>query len=134
MRKIALSVGIALQMTACAGRTPQPVSIVKVTNHNFTHLQTSDEIAINKSAISGLREVEEDIKAHDILNGAAAGFVSWLFVFALDFKDAAGEERKTLQSRNNRLHEVRGRHCANDPNSYDAIAQNQSQVLLLRRR
>ena len=76
MRKIALNVGIAILMTACAGRTPQPVAIAKVTDHNLTCLQASDEIAMNKSTISGLREVEEDIKAHDILNGAAAGFVS----------------------------------------------------------
>ncbi|MGZ0190222.1 MAG: hypothetical protein ACKVH0_19845 [Alphaproteobacteria bacterium] len=134
MRKIALSVGLALLMTACAGRTPEPVAIAKVTDHNLTCQQARHEIAMNGNKVSGLREVEQDIIAHNLINGAAAWYISGLFLFNLDLKDAASKEREALQLRNHHLHAVADERCTGEPDIDNAIAENQSQILLVRRR
>lgn len=105
------AVVICAGLSACAGRTPAPVSIVQEQDR-FADCQALTAEIQNNSLQMGKLGSEEGAKvAQNVLVGAAGLFIPVLW-FGMDFQDAAGKEGKALQQRNAYLSRVAETRCA----------------------
>lgn len=73
----------------------------------------STEISANNTKIVALREEEEDKKAQNIIAGGIGAVLFFPALLAMDFQDAAGEERAALEARNQFLGQTRTSKCQN---------------------
>lgn len=98
-------------LSACAGRSPEPVQVTQRTDTRLSCAEMDAEIASNNDRISGLYREEDDKRAQNILAVAGAILVFPPLLFAMDFQDAAGIEREALQQRQFRLAQLSSRRC-----------------------
>jgi hypothetical protein len=89
-------------LSACGGRTPDPVAEVQPGDSALTCAQLRSEITANTRAIEGLVKEQETKTAQNIVAGTAGAFllVPWFF---MDMKGAAGDEARAYQRRNEAL-------------------------------
>src|SRR3954467_8410537 len=80
----------AAALSACAGRPPQPVALVQVTDQYMDCAAISIEAQANNAKIQYLG-AEEGNKAGQNVAAGVVGLFIWPLWFAMDFQDAAGK-------------------------------------------
>jgi len=95
-------VALALSLSACAGRSPQPVAVVqqKDTTMDCTAIQA--EIQQNTAQAAELGKDKGGKVAQNVAAAAAGVFFPPLW-FLMDFQGSADTEQKALDSRNQYL-------------------------------
>jgi hypothetical protein len=90
---------LALSLTACAGRTPQPVAVVQAKDTTMDCAAIQAEIQQNTAHSAELGSEKGSKVAQNVAAGVAGVFIPVLW-FAMDFQGAAGTEQKALEDRN----------------------------------
>ena len=99
-------------LSACAGRDATPIAVTQPTDISATCDNLKAEMAINEGKISSLQKEEENKRAQNIIAGSVGAVLFFPVLFAMDFKDAAGTERKALQDRNVYLGQLAAKACS----------------------
>jgi len=102
MLKVCVGCLVALTVSACAGRVPQPSPIFLASDQQLECGAIEAEAKINNERIATLA-VEQNWKFGQNVTAGIAGFMLWPAWLALDFQDAAGKEAKSLSLRNQYL-------------------------------
>jgi hypothetical protein len=109
-----LKVGIVclgvLSLTACAGRVPQPVPMVLVSDRELDCTAIEAELKLNNQKISDLA-IERGWKMGQNAVAGVIGFMVWPAWLGLDFQDAAGKEATALSNRNEYLLALYKKRC-----------------------
>jgi hypothetical protein len=87
-----------LLVAACAGRAPQPVSVVQAHDSQMDCAAILAETQSNATRIRELGSEEGGKVAQNVVAGVAGLFIPVLW-FGMDFQNAAGKEVAALQSR-----------------------------------
>lgn len=95
----------------CAGRDPNLIPTVQVSDQQLTCAQIAAEIKANNEKISQLAS-EQGLKVAQNVTAGIVGLVIWPVWFGMDFKDAAGKEVSALSQRNEYLGTLAGSKCA----------------------
>jgi hypothetical protein len=93
-----LAIALAAMTVACAGRDPQPVATVQLTDANATCAMITAEIEANNMKVRELAGEEGAKVAQNVAAGVAGVFIPVLW-FGMDFKGAASKEVTALQAR-----------------------------------
>jgi hypothetical protein len=107
-------VPVAALCAACAGRDPQPVPTVQVTDTMATCAMIVAEIEANNIKVKELAGEEGGKVAQNVAAGVAGVFIPVLW-FAMDFKGAASKEVTALQARQQYLTMLATERCAQSP-------------------
>ena len=110
MRTVALVIGIAVAVGACAGRAPQPVAVVQPQDRYSDCTVITAEIEANNQKVSELAS-EQGLKVGQNVAAGVAGLVVWPLFFAMDFQDSASKEVDALQSRQQYLATLAQQRC-----------------------
>jgi hypothetical protein len=110
MHKFSISILLAFMIAGCAGRAPDLVQVVQVTDQQLTCDQIAAEVAANNARITDLAR-EEGWKVTQNVAAGVVGLVIWPVWFGMDFQDAAGKEGKALSQRNQYLATVAANRC-----------------------
>ena len=102
---------LAASCVACAGRDPQPVATVQVTDANATCAMIVAEIEANNIKVKELAGEEGGKVAQNVVAGVAGVFIPVLW-FGMDFKGAASKEVAALQARQQYLTTLATERCA----------------------
>src|SRR5262245_18194820 len=97
MRAVVIAAFAAL-CVACAGRDPQPVATVQLTDGPATCAMITAEIQANNIKVQELANEEGLKTGQNVAAGVAGVFIPVLW-FAMDFKGAASKEVAALQAR-----------------------------------
>jgi hypothetical protein len=100
--------------TACAGRDPQPIATVQVTDANATCAMVAAEIEANNIKVKELAGEEGAKVAQNVAAGVAGVFIPVLW-FGMDFKGAASKEVAALQARQQYLTTLAHERCKPPP-------------------
>lgn len=104
-------VAASVVLSACGGREPMPVQVVRVSDQSLTCQQISAEIRSNERLLADL-DVEQDERTGRNAAAVIAGVILFApILFAMDVKDAAGKEAAALEERNRYLSELRAQEC-----------------------
>src|SRR5437763_13807812 len=98
----------------CAGRDPQPVATVQVTDSTATCAMIVAEIEANNIKVKELAGEEGGKVAQNVVAGVA-GLVIPVLWFGMDFKGAASKEVTALQARQQYLTTLATERCAPQP-------------------
>jgi hypothetical protein len=101
-------------LSACAGRTPNPVAVVQEQDRHADCPAILAEVQANKTKISELGSEDGAKVAQNVIMGAAGVFIPVLW-FGMDFQNAAGKEGAALQQRNSYLARMAETRCNNAP-------------------
>jgi uncharacterized protein YcfL len=110
MRQSIIIAVAALALAACAGRDPQPVATVQITDSNASCAMIAAEIEANNIKVKELAGEEGAKVAQNVAAGAAGIFIPVLW-FGMDFKGAAGKEVTALQARQQYLATLATERC-----------------------
>ncbi|TCK37954.1 hypothetical protein B0G84_3252 [Paraburkholderia sp. BL8N3] len=104
MNKISFiaAVSLALSLTACAGRTPQPMSVVQQKDTTMDCTAVQAQIQQNTAHSAELGKEKGGKVAQNVAAAAAGVFFPPLW-FMMDFQGAADSEQKAIESRNQYL-------------------------------
>ena len=86
-------------LTACAGRSPDPVALVQAQDTSASCTAIQAELAANTTKISELGKDQGKKVAQNVAAGVAGLFIPVLW-FAMDFQGTAGKEITALEQRN----------------------------------
>lgn len=111
MFKGSLAVTTALLASACAGRDPQPVATVQLTDANATCAMIVAEIEANNIKVQELAGEQGGKVAQNVAAGVAGLLIPVLW-FGMDFKGAASKEVAALQARQQYLTTLATERCA----------------------
>lgn len=108
-------------LTGCAGRDPQPIAAVQPQDmmHNCTSVQA--ELAANYQRGISLNQEEANKTTQNVVAGTVGLLLFWPALFAMDLKNAAGQEQASLQGRQAYLTSLQAQRCQN-PVPYQYIA------------
>jgi len=109
-----LAIAVALLVSACAGRDPQPVATVQITDSTATCAMIVAEIEANNIKVRELAGEEGGKVAQNVVAGVA-GLVIPVLWFGMDFKGAASKEVTALQARQQYLTTLATERCAGSP-------------------
>ena len=98
-------------VSACAGRSPEPVQIAQRSDLRLSCTEIDAEISANNDQIASLLSEEDGKRAQNFMAVAGAILIFPPLLFAMDFQDAAGTERVALQQRQKRLARLSSRRC-----------------------
>jgi hypothetical protein len=104
-------VAIAALTAACAGRDPQPVATVQLTDTNATCAMIVAEIEANNIKVRELAGEQGGKVAQNVAAGVAGILIPVLW-FGMDFKGAASKEVAALQARQQYLTTLATERCA----------------------
>jgi hypothetical protein len=121
MRAITIA-ATAIMCAACAGRDPQPVPTVQVTDASASCAMIAAEIQANNIKVQELANEEGLKTGQNVAAGVAGIFVPVLW-FAMDFKGAASKEVAALQARQQYLTTLATERCAQAGNAPSRGAQ-----------
>jgi hypothetical protein len=96
--------------TACAGRDPQPVATVQLTDANASCAMIVAEIESNNIKVQELAGEQGGKVAQNVAAGVAGLFIPVLW-FGMDFKGAASKEVAALQARQQYLTTLATERC-----------------------
>ncbi|TAJ32647.1 MAG: hypothetical protein EPO67_10365 [Reyranella sp.] len=91
---------LVAQLAACAGRDAaiaQPVAMPADQQLNCEALYA--EIVGNNAKVASLQSEESSKRGQNIAMGVVGAVLFWPALFAMDFKDAAGTDRKAVEAR-----------------------------------
>jgi hypothetical protein len=108
-------VAVAAMLAACAGRAPQQISVVQPKDQAMDCTALNAEIAGNAAHEADLAKEEGNKRGQNIAAGIAGAVLFWPALFLMDFQDAAGTERKALESRDQYLSTLAANRCAQQP-------------------
>jgi hypothetical protein len=100
--KTATAIVLALSLSACAGRAPNPVAVVQPSDRSLDCTQIAAEVGANDTRIRNLASEEGGKVAQNVAAGVAGLFFFPIW-FAMDFQGTASKETAALQSRNQYL-------------------------------
>ena len=109
--KLLLAMPVALALSACAGRDPQPIASVQPQDAYSDCTMIRAEIEANNAKASQLANEQGGKVAQNVAAGVV-GLVIWPVWFGMDFKDAAGKEAAALQARQLYLTTLATERCA----------------------
>src|SRR5438034_4574208 len=112
--RIAIIAVVGGLCAACAGRDPQPVATVQVTDSTATCAMIVAEIEANNIKVRELAG-EEGTKVAQNVSAGVAGIVIPVLWFGMDFKGAASKEVAALQARQQYLTTLATERCAPQP-------------------
>jgi len=107
----ALCVGVALAVSACAGRAPAPVAVVQAMDETMNCTAIQAEVAGNNQRIADLGG-ESGAKVAQNVAAGIAGAIFILPLFLMDFQGSAGIDERALRSRNDYLASLARTRCA----------------------
>ena len=110
MRYFFLFFVIAIAEAGCAGRDPNLIQAVQISDQQLNCQQITAEIRANNEKISQLAS-EQGWKVAQNVTAGVVGLVIWPIWFGMDFKDAAGKEASALSQRNEYLGTLAGTKC-----------------------
>lgn len=110
MKKFTSAILAAFVAAGCAGRAPDLVQVVQVTDQQLTCDQIAAEVSANNARITDLAR-EEGWKVTQNVAAGVVGLVIWPVWFGMDFQDAAGKEGKALSQRNQYLASIAASRC-----------------------
>lgn len=93
---------LVLSLSACAGRSPQPVAVVQMKDTTMDCAAIQAEIQQNTAQAAELGKEKGSKVAQNVAAGVAGVIIPVLW-FAMDFQGAADTEQKALDSRNQYL-------------------------------
>ena len=102
MLKVCFGCLVVLTLSACAGRTPQPIPLVLASDRQLDCGDIEAEVKRNNQKISDLA-IEQGWKMGQNAVAGIVGFMVWPAWLGLDFQDAAGKEASALSQRNQYL-------------------------------
>jgi hypothetical protein len=109
-----MRIGITLVLVAlcagCAGRDPQPVATVQLTDANATCAMVVAEIEANNIKVRELADEQGLKTGQNVAAGVAGVFIPVLW-FGMDFKGAASKEVAALQARQQYLTTLATERC-----------------------
>lgn len=105
-----VALAIATALGACAGRAPQPVSVVQPQDQFTDCLAITTEIEANNKRVQELA-AEEGLKATQNVVAGVAGFIVPVLWFGMDFQGSASKEVAALQSRQQYLGALAQQRC-----------------------
>jgi len=103
VRKIVSAVALTVMLGACAGRDAAYIPITQPSDNNLDCNALYVEMNANNAKISSLSAEESNKRGQNIAMGAVGAVLFWPALFAMDFKDAAGTDRKAVEARQNYL-------------------------------
>lgn len=99
-RKTVSAIALMAALSACAGRdAAAPLPTVQPQDAAATCESLYAEMLINTNRIAALQTEEGNKRGQNIAMGVAAAVLFWPALFAMDFKDAAGTDRKNMEMR-----------------------------------
>jgi hypothetical protein len=93
-----ISTWLAIGLTGCAGRAPQPVAAVQPQDRLLDCVAITAEVRANNEKIQQLSTEKSQKVAQNVAAGLAGLFI-WPLWFGMDFQGAATTETAALQSR-----------------------------------
>ncbi len=102
MRKVCIGCLAVLTLSACAGRAPQPIPLVMVSDQQLDCDEIKAEVKRNNQKVSDLA-IEQGWKMGQNAVAGIVGFMVWPAWLGLDLQDAAGKEASALSQRNEYL-------------------------------
>jgi hypothetical protein len=109
-----VAVGVAVVLSACAGRAPAPVPVVQAQDRYMDCAAISAEVQANNKKIIELGGEEGAKVAQNVAAGVAGLFI-WPLWFAMDFQGAAPKEVAALQARQQYLATLAEQRCGAAP-------------------
>lgn len=109
-RIAAYAVSASLVLTACAGRTANPVSLTSTTDTSADCAMLQAEASVNAQRISDLTNEQEFKLAQNVFAGVAGVFLVAPLLL-IDIQDAPGVEKKALQARNQYVATLAAKRC-----------------------
>jgi hypothetical protein len=110
MRTVCIGCCVALTLSACAGRIPQPTPLVLVSDQQLDCAAIRAETRLNNQKISDLA-IERSWKMGQNVAAGIVGFMVWPAWLGLDLQDAAGKEAQALSRRNEYLLALAAERC-----------------------
>ena len=99
LKQLAVPLTAAIALSACAGRSPNPVAITSASDTSVSCDALRAEVAANTTKISSLGREKGAKVAQNVVAGVTGLFI-WPLWFAMDFQGAASTEQKALEERN----------------------------------
>lgn len=104
MKKVTTALlATSLVLSACAGRSPNPVSEVQDGDATLSCRELAQEVQVNNRAILGLMGEKRANEGRNVAAGVAGAIVFFPALFFMNVKGAAGEEARAYQRRNEGL-------------------------------
>jgi hypothetical protein len=100
-----------LLLAACAGRAPQQIAVVQPKDVAMDCTALNAEIAGDATHEADLAKEEGNKRGQNIAAGIGGAILFWPALFLMDFQDAAGTERKALESRDQYLATLAAQRC-----------------------
>jgi hypothetical protein len=98
LQGISATVCVAVALSACMGRAPQPVAVVQAQDQMLDCTAIMAEVQANNIRVQQLAKDQGWKVAQNVAAGVA-GLVVWPLWFAMDFQGTASTEASALQSR-----------------------------------
>ena len=98
MRKVCIGCLAVLSLSACAGRAPQPIQLVMVSDRQLDCDEIEAEVKRNNQKVSDLA-IEQGWKMGQNAVAGIVGFMVWPAWLGLDLQDAVGKEAAALSQR-----------------------------------
>jgi len=113
VRKLVSAVTLVALLGACAGRDAAYIPVVQPTDQGLDCGALYAEMSTNTAKIASLSAEEGSKRGQNIAMGVAGAILFWPALFAMDFKDAAGTDRKAVEARQSYLTTLYSqKHCA----------------------
>lgn len=109
LKRIAAFAAVAA-VSACAGRSPNPVAVVQTKDQFMDCTAVQAESRANAQTISELSGEQGSKVAQNVAAGVI-GLLIWPVWFGMDFQDAAGQEKVALDHRNEYLGQLALQRC-----------------------
>jgi hypothetical protein len=98
MRYKTIAITICMVLTACAGRSPQPVAVVQPTDRFLDCPAIFAEVQANNAKLQELAADSGGKVAQNVAAGVV-GLVFWPVLFGMDFQGTADKEATAINSR-----------------------------------
>ncbi|WP_072396000.1 hypothetical protein [Hyphomicrobium sp. CS1GBMeth3] len=110
MRKVCIGFFVALTLSACAGRIPQPTPLALASDPQLDCDAIKAETTRNNRKISDLA-IEQSWKMGQNAVAGIVGFMVWPAWLGMDLQNAAGKEAHALSQRNEYLLSLASDRC-----------------------
>lgn len=115
-RHVVSAIALVSLLGACAGRDPvAPIPVAQPQDGNQSCEALYAEQMANNARIQQLQGEESNKRGQNIAMGIVGGILFWPALFAMDFKDGAGTDRKNVEARQSYLQTLYAQKKCTDP-------------------